>query len=173
VVVVGAVVVVVVVGGVVVVVVGFGRVVVVVLGGRVVVVVLWGRVVVGLPVRVVDVVPAGVPSVVVVGSPSLVTVVELELVDDVEIDEVAGDPSAVVDVGGRSICVPRTSTRPSKLFEPTPPSMRSAPTQAATTHQNHRPSCTRCTGRTLPVPLRWRPCHALRPSDVPRTPPGP
>jgi hypothetical protein len=120
---------------------GFGRVVVVVAGGRVVVV-LRGRVVLVVGGLVVVSVTAAV--VVVESSGALVDVVELEL------EPVGGPPSTssvvLVEVGGRSTWVPSTSAFPSGLSSSLA-STSTSPTQAATTHQNHRPSRTRCTGR--------------------------
>ncbi len=123
---------------------GFGRVVVVVVGGRVVEVVLRGRVVVVGSVVLAVVVPVAGP-VGPGGSASVDEVVELDEVDGVEVvDEPTLLPSASVEVGPAGSCwTPSTSTgsRPDSPL----PSTRIAPTQAATTHQNHRPSRTRCT----------------------------
>jgi hypothetical protein len=132
-----------------------GRVVVVVLGGRVVVVVLLGRVVVVVCGRVVVVVAprvvveVGEPSLVVVAPSmsSLVDVLELEVDEELVVLR-SWSSAVVVELVVCSTWWPRTSTGcVGSSSERTPASIATAPTQAASTHQNHRPSRTRCTGR--------------------------
>jgi len=98
------------------------------------------------------------------GAGAVVDGTDVEADVDVAPDVVGADGDVVA--GSRSIWVPSTRTGWSVGSRNGPTWTASAATSAAhaaTTHQNHRPSRTRCTRGTLPKVRLWRRSHAPRP----------